>query len=118
MKKLFFLAFIIFASCTGNHTLDGLYVKGLGANNMSNEVLKVNGNEMTDAKYSYGGKLQGETKVTCTQFPDRIEFTENGIIKIMRIIDSGSLKLSDEAIFVRYGRFDDSFTIKEIKPNH
>lgn len=70
-------------------------------NSMDNEILKINGNEILDDKYSYGGDFQGETKILCTQFLDRIEFVENGVIRIIQVTDSGSLKLSDAAIFFK-----------------
>lgn len=123
MKTLLYcLLVFLFTSCTSNHYHDGIYKGTVYAGgslfNTHEEVLTVKGNEILVEKYTLGGSLAEKLKVSCTQFPDRIEFKEReGVTKILTVADNGDLQLNEAVVFHKLNPNEEVVVTKqEAKP--
>ena len=121
-RRFFYLIPIFLVSCSKDNYHNGYYkARVTNPNNIFSsyyEVLKIEGDKITDTKYSIGGDLAGESIINCKQYPDKIEFEENGATKVLRFNDvDSSLKLNDYIVFKYLGNEGEISVIKtEPKP--
>jgi hypothetical protein len=93
MYKIALAITIIFTSCS-NHYHDGTYKANVFGTSGSlldihEEVLTIDGGDLKiDMVSIYNGKTLDQTKFTCEQYHDRIEYNNNGIIKILPATDT------------------------------
>lgn len=111
MKKILaILCISVQLSCTSNHQHDGKYKAAVFTNAsmtwVNDEEIEFNGNDMIFKSMSItDGSLLSEQRLSCTQYPDRIEYKgKDGIINIVRLDENGNLK---------YGEY----TYKKVDPN-
>ena len=122
-QHLLFLFIIIFSGCeVENNYHDGKYKATIYAGgsffNIHTEVITIKGNEILNEKYTLMNSPADKIKVSCVQFPDRVEFKEDkGITRILTLQKDGSLRLNADAIFRKWKEGDEE-TLKEkiIKP--
>ena len=109
---------LFFISCKEEaHYHDGFYKANIiDFNNIYNshkETIKVTGNSIILSKYSFDGVFLGETVISCKQYPDKIEFQDNGFTKVLRYQDSDtSLMLNELAVFKYIGKEGDIIVTK------
>ncbi len=99
MKKFIFIMLIaLFINCNNNekHYHDGNYsttieVFGISFAEISYEI---SGNEI-----EINNSVTGTSKLTCEQFPDRIEYKEkDGVVKVLMILENGDVQVTDDIV--------------------
>jgi hypothetical protein len=100
-KTIYLIAFVLI-SCGGKHYHDGKYKSNVYDGGtwagMHTELLTVDGNEMEVAKYTLEGKMAGRYKFKCTQYPDKIEFEERDVTRILQL-DGENLVLDEITVY-------------------
>jgi hypothetical protein len=88
------LSVLLYSCSSGNHYHDGTYQTEMMFMRINYQI---DGNEIT-----VDNSLTGISKLTCRQYPDRIEYTEdNGTTRILTALGNGDLKFSDMVILHR-----------------
>lgn len=115
MKKIALIIAVVLVSCTAKHYHDGKYkgtvYTGGSLFNLHEEVLMVDGNEMEIEKYTIGGTLADHIKVTCRQLPDRLEYQDGDIERILTK-EGDNLRWNYDVLFKKIGKDD---TIPQVK---
>lgn len=95
LQQLLIVASISLLISCNNNQHNGVYLQGFQFKGFKNEILRIKGNEMYVEKYN-GSTFAGTIKYNCTQHADRIEFYDNGVIRLLLPTDT-SLKLDDSS---------------------
>jgi hypothetical protein len=85
-------------SCS-NHYHDGTYRANVFGSNyldIYREDLTIDGGELTDIKRSVYdlNTISSISKVSCTQFDDRIEYEDNGYTKVIPVTSDSTLTIN------------------------
>ncbi|WP_374463960.1 hypothetical protein [Chryseobacterium sp.] len=106
ITKLFLLltlSVLLYSCSSGNHYHDGTYQTEMMFMRINYQI---DGNEII-----VDNSLTGISKLTCRQYPDRIEYTEdNGTTRVLTALENGDLKFSDMVILHKISEPKDSTT--------
>jgi len=116
MKFLSLISICLLSVSCEKHYHDGVYLMGFDfTESATNEIIKVQGGEIYNYRYSWDGVFSSEIKYECKQFPDQIEYVEDGLTKVMKM-QNQSLKVADNTVFLKFADLKDTFFVNETKP--
>lgn len=97
------LSLLLYSCSFGEHYHDGKYTTSILFAELNYEI---KGNEIT-----IDNSITGVSKLTCKQYPDRIEYTEdNGTTRVLTALENGDLKFSDMVVLHKIAEPKDSIT--------